>query len=160
MEFLSRRARGVLARRGSSVLRTRRGRTAPTICKNGSRSSRIELANASQLTVNRGLVFTMSLESLLDLRRPAVHCTRRPPRREQMACRFRLLDRKGERRFAHPGVICSSRARGGKNSFLSRSSGSTPPRPDPLGEVPQAGGHGTLSRAGPWEPKTPDFSTV
>jgi hypothetical protein len=40
-----------------------------------------------------------------------------PPRREQMACRFRLLDRKGERRFAHRGVICSSRARGDKNSF-------------------------------------------
>jgi hypothetical protein len=30
---------------------------------------------------------------------------------------FRLLDRKGERRFAHRGVICSARA-GDKNSFL------------------------------------------
>src|SRR6202022_3780603 len=56
----------------------------------------VELANAGQLTVNRGLIFTMSLESLLDRRRPAVHCTRRPPRREQMACRFRLLDPKGD----------------------------------------------------------------
>jgi hypothetical protein len=46
-----------------------------------------------ELTVNRGLVFTMSLESLLDLRRPAVHCTRRPPRRERMPCRFRPVDR-------------------------------------------------------------------
>jgi hypothetical protein len=44
----------------------------------------------------------MNLESLLDLRRPAVHYTRRPPRREQMACRFRRLDRKGERRFDEP----------------------------------------------------------
>jgi hypothetical protein len=69
--------------------------------KTGPESSKIELANAGQLTVNRGLVFRMSLESLLHLRRP--------PRREQMACRFRLLDRKGARRFA---VICSSRARG------------------------------------------------
>ena len=102
---------------GSGTLRT--GEIAPHLrfVKTGPESSRIELANAGQLTVNRGLIFTMSLESLLDLRRPAVHCTRRPPRREQMACRFRLLDRKGERRFAHRGVICSSRARGDKNSF-------------------------------------------
>src|SRR5580704_1230137 len=61
--------------------------------KTGPESSKIELANAGQLTVNRGLVFTMSLESLLDLRRPAIRCTRRPPRREQMACRFRLLEK-------------------------------------------------------------------
>jgi hypothetical protein len=61
--------------------------------KTGPESSRIELANAGQLTVNRGLVFTMSPKALLDLRRPAVHCTRRRPRREQMACRFRPVDR-------------------------------------------------------------------
>src|SRR6202030_3727078 len=64
---------------GSGTLRT--GEIAPHLrfVKTGPESSRIELANAGQLTVNRGLVFTMSLGSLLDLRRPAVHCTRRPP---------------------------------------------------------------------------------
>ena len=63
---------------GSGTLRT--GEIAPHLrfVKTGPESSRIELANAGQLTVNRGLVFTMSLGSLLDLRRPAVHCTRRP----------------------------------------------------------------------------------
>src|ERR1700732_1700024 len=115
--YLLARARRVLAG-GSGTLRA--GEVAPHIrfIKAGPETSRIELANAGQLAVIRGLVFTMSLESLLDRRRPAVHCTRRPPRRERMACRFRLLDRKGERRFAHQGVICSSRARGDKNSFL------------------------------------------
>ena len=115
--FIPSSARGAVLAGGSGTLRT--GEIAPHLrfVKTGPESSRIELANAGQLTVNRGLVFTMSLESLLDLRRPAVHCTRRPPRREQMACRFRLLDRKGERRFAHRGVICSSRVRRDKNSF-------------------------------------------
>jgi hypothetical protein len=88
-EFLSPRvARGAVLAGGSGTLRT--GEIAPHLrfVKTGPESSRIELANAGQLTVNRELVFTMSLESLLlDLRRPAVHCTRRPPRRERMACR-------------------------------------------------------------------------
>src|SRR6202049_2983456 len=75
-EFLSpSRARGAVLAGGSGTLRT--GEIAPHLrfVKTGPQSSRIELANAGQLTVNRGLVFTMSLESLLDLRRPAVHST-------------------------------------------------------------------------------------
>src|SRR6202043_2804322 len=70
-----------------------------------------------------------------------------------MACRFRLLDRKGERRFAHRGVICSSRARGDKNSFFlrhlpvlwamsqgpeqlrRRDAGAAPPRRRPFGRL-------------------------
>src|ERR1700730_762579 len=78
--YLLARARRVLAG-GSGTLRA--GEVAPHIrfIKAGPETSRIELANAGQLAVIRGLVFTMSLESLLDRRRPAVHCTRRPPRR-------------------------------------------------------------------------------
>src|SRR6202047_4219713 len=90
-EFLSPRARGAVLAGGSGTLRA--GEVAPHIrfIKTGPETSRIELANAGQLAVIRGLVFTMSLESLLDRRRPAVHCTRRPPRRERMACRRALL---------------------------------------------------------------------
>jgi hypothetical protein len=69
--------------------------------KTGPESSRIELANAGQLTVNRGLVFTMTLESLLDLRRPA-------------GMPFPAGGSQCERRSAHRGV-CFSRARGDKN---------------------------------------------
>ena len=100
---------------GSGTLRT--GEIAPHLrfVKTGAESSRIELANAGQLTVNRGVVFTMSLESLLDLRRPAVHCTRRPPRREQMACRFRPVDRNASA-VLHIEKHLFSRARGDKNS--------------------------------------------
>src|SRR5580700_2616949 len=62
-EFLSPRARGAVLAGGSGTLRT--GEIAPHLrfVKTGPESSRIELANAGQLTVNRGLVFTMSLES-------------------------------------------------------------------------------------------------
>jgi len=114
-EFLSPRARGAVLAGGSGTLRT--GEIAPHLrfVKTGPESSRIELANAGQLTVNRGLVFTMSLESLLDLRRPAVHCTRRPPRREQMACRFRPVDRNASA-VLHIEKHLFSRARGDKNS--------------------------------------------
>src|SRR6202011_1229181 len=59
-----------ICRRGSGVVRA--GEVAPHIrfIKTGPETSRIELANAGQLAVIRGLVFTMSLESLLDRRRP------------------------------------------------------------------------------------------
>jgi hypothetical protein len=92
-----------------------RDRSTPPTCKNGSRVFEDWLANAGQLTVNRGLIFTMSLESLLDLRRPAVHCTRQPPRRERMACRFRPVDRNASA-VLHIEKHLFSRARGDKNS--------------------------------------------
>jgi hypothetical protein len=63
----------------------------------------------------------MSLESLLDLRRPAVHCTRRPPRRERMACRFRPVDRNAST-VLHIEKHLFSRARGDKNSGATQTS--------------------------------------
>ena len=93
---------------GSGTLRT--GEIAPHLrfVKTGPESSTIELANAGpgQLTVNRGLVFTMSLGSLLDLRRPAVHCTRRPSRRP--ACTRRLSRSVSTAGLPRPSRGCQS----------------------------------------------------
>jgi hypothetical protein len=91
-EFLSPRARAAVLAGGSGTLRT--GEIAPHLrfVKTGPESSRIELANAGQLTVIRGLVFTItSIPATFD---PGTGWTTTPP------VRYRLPASRAEAGYA------------------------------------------------------------